>query len=83
MQNQTFNPINVIDTISFYHMLGCLLFSNESNLPLLRRIEQVVFPCIMWHLEDQSNDTALFRKNSPRQRSKWTKNVSYGIVNLI
>lgn len=69
MQNQTFNRINVVDTISFYRMLG-LQFSDEYNLPLLRRIEQVAFPRLLWHLEDQTNETALFRKNSPRRRSK-------------
>lgn len=72
MQNQTFDRTNVIDTISFYRML-CSQFSDEYNLPPLRRIEQVAFPRVMWHLEDQANETASFRKNSPRRRSKWTK----------
>lgn len=63
MQNQTFDRTNVVDTISFYRML-CLQFSGEYNLPLLRRIERVAFPRVMRHLEDQTNETALFRKNT-------------------
>lgn len=69
-KNKRFDRINVIDTISFYRTL-CLQFSDEYNLPLSGRIEQVAFPRVMWHLEDQTNETALFRKNSPRRRSKW------------